>query len=279
MIIVFHTLDLLKKGSSSIATAARAATRYIEHASRQAQSTATSHGLRMQRSHESKEITVASSDTKPPKWVGSVLGCVNHFAPQASFWIAKSTAGPSKSGFEVDEAEMKYGERAVGDVVRFWAGVSGIDVVGVKDPSAEEKKEEKKPQERAKAPSKPQLPEGKIRTSDITASPAKRAPPVLLRREPKVEDVPSSQPTPSPTILQRPPVIGRTIGRYLDNDDDEPPKPAKQPQGKSLKPSAPRGGFTLLQRDVNPPRTQPEVRKEPLTKPEPKIVLLQRPRG
>lgn len=237
----------------------------------------------MQRSNESKEVKIVTNDTKPPKWVLSVLSCVHHFAPHSSFWMAKSTAGPGKAGLEVDEAELRYGERGQGDVVRFWAGACSIEVVSVEDPLSDEKREGKKVQERFQVQSvRSQPPKLEAKTPAAVPSPMKRATPVLLKREPKVEEIPPPRPTTAPTILQRPPAKVRAIGRYLDNDDDDdepPPKPSRSSQAKSQKSNTPRGGFTLLQRDTNPPRSQSETSENSAVKEKPKMVLLQRPRG
>jgi len=93
------TLDLLKKGDSPSAQAARKAARYIEHASRQYKQLSTDpsitvqlgtnykrgSGLRFQREDEFRQIDEMSSlplmpgEEGPPKWVQSVLGCAAYF--------------------------------------------------------------------------------------------------------------------------------------------------------------------------------------------------------
>jgi len=92
-------LDLLKKGDSPSAQAARKAARYIEHASRQYKQLSTDpsitvqlgtnykrgSGLRFQREDEFRQIDEMSSlplmpgEEGPPKWVQSVLGCAAYF--------------------------------------------------------------------------------------------------------------------------------------------------------------------------------------------------------
>ena len=93
------TLDLLKKGDSPSAQAARKAARYIEHASRQYKVLSSDPsvtvqigtnykrgtGLRFQREEETRQIDEMSSlplmpgEEGPPKWVQSVLGCAAYF--------------------------------------------------------------------------------------------------------------------------------------------------------------------------------------------------------
>ncbi|KAL1410377.1 hypothetical protein Q8F55_004385 [Vanrija albida] len=90
-----RTLDMLKKGSAVVALAARAATRYVEHASRHWRPVSADpslavqagthykkgRGLRLQRDEESAAPPAAAmaGDTPPPKWVASVLGCAAYF--------------------------------------------------------------------------------------------------------------------------------------------------------------------------------------------------------
>lgn len=85
-----QTLDLLKKGNSSVAVAARSATRFIEHATRHwkpvsvdpslAVQAGTNYkkgkGLRIQRDNE----TVALEDELiQDPWINSVIGCASYF--------------------------------------------------------------------------------------------------------------------------------------------------------------------------------------------------------
>jgi hypothetical protein len=99
LMIGIITLDLLKKGDSPTAQAARKAARYIEHASRQYKQLSTyptitvqlgtnhkrGSGLRFQREDEYRQIDEMSSlplmpgEEGPPKWVQSVLGCAAYF--------------------------------------------------------------------------------------------------------------------------------------------------------------------------------------------------------
>ncbi|WOO85211.1 uncharacterized protein LOC62_06G008710 [Vanrija pseudolonga] len=90
-----RTLDMLKKGSAVVAQSARAATRYVEHASRHWRPVSADpslavqagthykkgRGLRLQRDDESAPPPAAAmaGDMPPPKWVASVLGCAAYF--------------------------------------------------------------------------------------------------------------------------------------------------------------------------------------------------------
>lgn len=85
-----QTLDLLKKGNSSIAVAARFATRFIEHATRQwkpvsvdpslAIQVGTNYkkgkGLRIQRENESVSL---EDDLIQDTWLNNVIGCASYF--------------------------------------------------------------------------------------------------------------------------------------------------------------------------------------------------------
>jgi hypothetical protein len=106
----------------------------------------------------------------------------------------------------------------------------------------------------------------------------------LLKRELKPEAV-SARPATAPMILQRPTRPSRTIGRYLDNDEDDdpapPPKadPAPKARPASKASATPRGGFTLLKRAEVEARPRSEPSNKPSPNVEPKVVLLQRPKG
>lgn len=88
-----RTLDMLKKGNSPVAQAARAAARFVEHASRHWRAISTDpsiavqagtdykkgRGLRLQREVESAAPAAAGAGAPPPKWVASVLGAAAFF--------------------------------------------------------------------------------------------------------------------------------------------------------------------------------------------------------
>ncbi|RSH84294.1 uncharacterized protein EHS24_005809 [Apiotrichum porosum] len=100
-----RTLDMLKKGNSPVAQAARAAARFAEHASRHwrpvsadpsiAVQAGTDYkkgrGLRLQRDDEASAPPAAAGGDPPPKWVASVLGC-------AAFFTAISRAEEAAQG-------------------------------------------------------------------------------------------------------------------------------------------------------------------------------------
>lgn len=122
--LAIRTLDLLKKGNSPTAQAARGAARYIEHASRHhrllsADPSVTvqlgtdykkGRGLRLQRDDEYRapetisELAIPPVDgaAQMPKWVVSVLSCAAFFVRIA---FAEAAVDDKPDGEEFDEAK------------------------------------------------------------------------------------------------------------------------------------------------------------------------------
>lgn len=153
-----QTLDLLKKGNSSVAVAARSATRFVEHATRHwkpvsvdpslAVQAGTNYkkgkGLRIQREGESVAL---EDDLIQDSWLTSVLGCASYFAriqraeETDSEWNEPKPlvliAHPPLSA-ELGGSETEHTERAEGYTLSLEAGRFELALEVLRDDETED---------------------------------------------------------------------------------------------------------------------------------------------
>ncbi|KAL7418305.1 hypothetical protein Q5752_006762 [Cryptotrichosporon argae] len=119
------TLDILKKGDSQAAIAARGAARYIEHATRHFSPDSTHARARGLRIQADAERVALDADGALPRWLAHVLSCAAYFgrsddgddgATVAALYIAHPPllAEVEATALDDDEREAAYVERAEG---------------------------------------------------------------------------------------------------------------------------------------------------------------------
>ncbi|CAK9785741.1 hypothetical protein CC85DRAFT_329363 [Cutaneotrichosporon oleaginosum] len=263
-----RTLDMLKKGSSAAAVAARAAARFVEHASRNHRPVSADpslavqawtnykrgRGLRLQR--EGEELLPPPGVEAPPQWVARVLGCAAFFrrinraegademAPAVLIahppLSAEVGPPPVDERRTAPETTTNYADRAEGYTLSLEAGRFELGLEVLRDEEGEHEPPRRRRERR------------RTRTRGRGGGPEPEQVRILLRRpEPEEPDVPLAPP---------PPPVPPPPGPGPPPHAPHPPHHSHHFEGRGRGRGRGRGsrgrdrggGFTLLQRPGPP---------------------------